>query len=315
MPDTTLPTEKQLKKKLAELEQKTHLPHDMLAVVTKVTEAQIAALSCVSLPEEIPLEQHGAAARSQGAALLSPPDFPLDMATATRLVSHITEAVAGHAPHLAGSVGAVRDFLEASGDTFPQAAQECLQSFSGSLSPRSGKSTGSKSGTENPQVLALWKQQHPEAPELLRFVVQSALMPSLAVAGRRIGQSHTAGTPWGHGHCPVCGSLPYIGALQGREGTRSHVCSCCAFEFRVPRIGCPFCLDESPQAGEYFAAEEEPGFRLEICRSCKTYIKVADFREFDRVWFPQLDDLSSITLDLYARQMGFMRPTLSAWGF
>jgi FdhE protein len=61
--------------------------------------------------------------------------------------------------------------------------------------------------------------------------------------------------------------------------------------------------------------EEEPGYRVDVCASCKSYIKTIDFREMDRTALPQFDDLDSLALDFVAREQGYIRPTLSAWGF
>jgi len=40
-----------------------------------------------------------------------------------------------------------------------------------------------------------------------------------------------------------------------------------------------------------------------------------DFREMDKKVLPPLDDLESLPLDLKAKEEGYIRPTLSAWGF
>ena len=106
-----------------------------------------------------------------------------------------------------------------------------------------------------------------------------------------------------------------MGRLLDNEGVRMHVCSFCSFEYRVPRLGCPICLAADSEGTDYYASDDEPGYVLDVCAACGTYIKLADFRTFDRVWMPLLDDLASLSLDIYARQMNFTRPTLSAWGF
>lgn len=182
---------------------------------------------------------------------------------------------------------------------------------SGEEAPETGEET---SGHEPEGFFIEWEREHPDAPSLFRFVVRSAVMPSLTLTGRLLGEKH-GGDAWPHGHCPVCGSLPLIGRLMDGEGARRHTCSFCAFEYRVPRIGCPFCLSNACDGSRYYASEEEPGYRIDVCDACGNYLKIADLRRFDRAWMPLLDDLASLTLDMYARQMGYNRPTLSAWGF
>ena len=41
-----------------------------------------------------------------------------------------------------------------------------------------------------------------------------------------------------------------------------------------------FCLEEDAKKLDYFTTENEPGYQVHVCRSCKSYIKIADFREF-----------------------------------
>ena len=49
--------------------------------------------------------------------------------------------------------------------------------------------------------------------------------------------------------------------------------------------------------------------------SCKSYIKIADFREFfGRESIPALDDLESLPLDIAAQNEDFHRVAPSEWG-
>ena len=66
---------------------------------------------------------------------------------------------------------------------------------------------------------------------------------------------------------------------------------------------------------EFFEAREEPGFRVDTCRTCNMYIKTTDFRKMDRNGLPLVDDLESLPLDIRAQKENFKRATLSAWGF
>jgi FdhE protein len=54
---------------------------------------------------------------------------------------------------------------------------------------------------------------------------------------------------------------------------------------------------------------------VDVCAACRRYVKAADFRALDKVSVPVLDDLESLALDILAREAGFERPVLSAWGF
>jgi FdhE protein len=158
-------------------------------------------------------------------------------------------------------------------------------------------------------------EKTPDAPRLLNFLTQSSLTPGLFLFAGQLADHLDPSRTRQHGHCPVCGSPPLVGRLKNREGRRFLTCSFCWTEYRAKRLQCPFCSEQDTGRLEYFEAEGIPGYRVEVCRSCRRYIKTADFRNLDRPSHPPLDDLESLALDVLARENGFQRATLSAWGF
>lgn len=151
------------------------------------------------------------------------------------------------------------------------------------------------------------------APRLLSFIVQSSVNPfaesiSKAIALTLPGEDYT------YGHCPICGSLPFLSVLE-KGGKRYNICSFCLHQYPVPRLQCVFCLEDVKKEHNYFEVKELPGYRVDVCESCKKYIKTLDFRERDEVIIPPLDDLASLPLDFLAKKEGYLRPTLSFWGF
>ena len=95
------------------------------------------------------------------------------------------------------------------------------------------------------------------------------------------------------------------------------LCRDCGRESEITRerIQCPFCLEEDAKKLDYFTTENEPGYQVHVCRSCKSYIKIADFREFfGRESIPALDDLESLPLDIAAQNEDFHRVAPSEWG-
>ena len=109
--------------------------------------------------------------------------------------------------------------------------------------------------------------------------------------------------------------MPLIGSLQEKEGKRVLTCSFCLSDYRTKRLGCTVCDETDFDKLAYYTVEDEPGFRVDVCQTCNSYLKVADFRELDRKFLPLLDDLASLALDILAVKKGFKRPTLSGWGF
>lgn len=301
---------KALDRKIAELREKSLLPAELVNLVSEVARIQLAAESSVRfedaepscLPAGLADLKSKPGQHSQGAPILPAASFPLDMPLAERLIPRVLRILEEQTPALAPVVQDIQALVTAEPQILKEGCREVLRAAQTGLKAK-----------EN--CFAVWEKQHPESPNTLFFIMRSAVMPSLTVAGRLLGKEHNHEHAWEQGHCPVCGSPPLMGRLVGTEGARMHTCSFCAFEYRVPRMACPFCSATRGEGAEYLTSEEEPGYLLEICRDCKTCFKLADFREVDRPYIASLDDLSSLMLDMHARQMMFDRPVPSAWGF
>lgn len=161
-----------------------------------------------------------------------------------------------------------------------------------------------------------WTARTPDAPKALMFVTKAALEPSLRTVAETLADHLDAVSgPRHHGSCPICGSLPLIARLEGKEGVRLATCSNCLHEYRVRRLSCLFCDESDHEKLTFFTVAEEPGYRVDVCESCGNYLKTIDFRQMDRTALPILDDLDSLALDFVARENGYTRTTLSAWGF
>ncbi|MCL1939820.1 MAG: formate dehydrogenase accessory protein FdhE [Desulfovibrionaceae bacterium] len=305
---------KRLQRKIAELESKKIIPPELVSIVTQVSLLQCKAVEAVRfgaagaavLPQEILEKLPPPEVHLQGVFLLNQEDFPLDFALAERLVPAILDILDKSAPTLAALRQEVEQALNADASLLHMASKELLsrQSLAG-RAPVAAEAT----------PLAAWEKSHPDSPGFFTFVIRGAILPSLVMSAHLLSRHHDAAASWSHGHCPICGGLALMGRLLDDGGARMHVCSFCLFEYRVPRLGCPFCLASGEEGSSYYAADDEPGYLLDACSSCGKYIKLADFRALDRVWVPLLDDLGSLALDLYARQLNLTRPTLSAWGF
>jgi FdhE protein len=112
------------------------------------------------------------------------------------------------------------------------------------------------------------------------------------------------------GKCPFCGGAPWVGALRAHSdadgGLRLLVCSLCALEWNVNRIRCPACFEEDPPKLPVFQSEAHPNVRLETCETCRRYLKSIDLTKDARP-IPAVDDLLSLSLDLWAVEEGFTR--------
>ena len=83
-------------------------------------------------------------------------------------------------------------------------------------------------------------------------------------------------------------------------------CSLCGTEWLFERILCPSCFEEDPRKLPSFRDEAHPTIRIEACETCSRYVKSLDLSEDARP-IPEVDDLVSIAMDLWAAEQGFTR--------
>ena len=290
-------------RKMSVLRKKGDFPSAMLDLLEKVAQRQFQVMldqeaeqelkgepSASELPELTSPERH-----VQGASLLPRASFVVPLEPASILLKAILEDVSSMGSELGVGAARVQEALE----TEELDTQRLFRAYL----------------DEDHDFFTTWTEKTPSTPKLLYFLAQSSLTPYFRMQARQIVKVRPLPGVWEHGHCPVCGSLPYISRLETREGMRMMQCSFCQSAYRVSRIGCVYCGERDPQKLRYFNAEEKPGFRVDLCEQCKMYIKTVDFRQMDRISVPVLDDLESLPMDVLAQSRGHIRPTLSAFGF
>jgi FdhE protein len=284
---------KAFEKKLTALAKKPFIPEPLLGLVRTVSIRQIEAVDDARIGEIGGLSSHEDLLR--GKPLMPRENFPVDLDQARVLFGEFS-GIARNTPPLDMAVQAVLEALDEGALDLGQAFQAFLKG-------------------DDPWLESIGREKTPESPRCLNFLVQSSLTPGLIKAESELSLLLPSSQAWDHGHCPLCGSLPLIGRLKDKEGFRMLTCSFCRHEYRVQRLGCPYCGERKSEKLEYFDAEDEPGVMVEVCRSCNGYIKTLDFRKFDVVCIPVLDDLGTLPFDILAQKRGFSRPSLSAWGF
>ena len=138
------------------------------------------------------------------------------------------------------------------------------------------------------------------------YLSRAALMPYARVLRER---QIAPGRP--EGPCSFCGGAPWMasrrsaGAAEG--AARQLLCALCGAEWQMSRIRCPACGEEDPRKLPVFGAPEKHlGARIEACESCRGYVKSIDLT-LDARQIPEVDDLASIALDLWAAEQGFER--------
>ncbi len=115
--------------------------------------------------------------------------------------------------------------------------------------------------------------------------------------------------------CPVCGGGPVVSVLrpEGEGGKRSLICSVCFTEWAYRRLGCVACPEEDPGKLPVYTAEQFTYVRIEACDSCRTYIKSIDMTR-NGLAVPEVDDLATLPLDLWAAEKGYSRRQPNIFG-
>lgn len=145
---------------------------------------------------------------------------------------------------------------------------------------------------------------------VLAFIIYSSIRPCVTLCAEQLStylkpkEENSASPNWGKGHCPICGNPPVISALEG-EGERFLFCSFCWHKWPVRRLVCPFCENDDSKTLHYFYTEEEKEYRVNVCDKCKKYVKTVDTRKMDRFFYPPLEQISTLHLDMKAKEAGF----------
>jgi FdhE protein len=293
---TDYETEKRhLEKKLQKLKELDYIPDEMLELLSKVANRQLAAREEADVAAPADGDLPASDKHALGAPLLPANEFGFDAGQYKELFKEFLGFMEESGGTLQSAAALIREDMENGGLDLDDVAKRFLAADQDYFEQRA--------------------QRTPDAPSSLSFLVQAALSPSFEALGRRLKAKHDADAIWNHGTCPVCGSLPLIGRIKTKEGARHLTCAFCHTEYRAPRIACPYCGETKQEKLQFFDSPEEPGYRVETCKSCKMYIKTVDFRDMDRISQPLLDDLESLAMDILARQEGYTRPTVSGWGF
>lgn len=126
---------------------------------------------------------------------------------------------------------------------------------------------------------------------------------------------------WTGAACPVCGGPSQVSVIAEESGEfmagspRSLVCSRCATWWAFARAVCPFCSEQDSRRIEGFSAEAWPWVRVDCCQTCRAYVKTFDMRVSGaRDVIPLVDDVATLTLDLWAVEHGYGRTTVSLAG-
>jgi FdhE protein len=116
--------------------------------------------------------------------------------------------------------------------------------------------------------------------------------------------------------CPVCGFRPQLAVIrpEGDGGKRSLLCSFCMSEWDFRRILCPACGEVNHEKLPRYTADGVAAVRVEACDTCKQYLKSVDMTVDGRA-VPAVDEIATISLDLWAVEHDYRKIQLNLMGF
>ncbi|HEV2063839.1 MAG TPA: formate dehydrogenase accessory protein FdhE [Thermoanaerobaculia bacterium] len=163
---------------------------------------------------------------------------------------------------------------------------------------------GDDAATAHARLAVYWAGDRPTEEDYLSRALLRPYVEVLRAVNATPDRVHR------HGRCPFCGGAPWVSARRDgstMEGARRMLaCSLCGGEWLFGRILCPACFEEDPGKLPSFKSDVHPTVRIEVCDVCKRYIKSLDLSEDARP-VPEVDDLVSIAMDLWAIEQGFTR--------
>ena len=149
-----------------------------------------------------------------------------------------------------------------------------------------------------------WSDEPEARDDYLARVLLRPYVESLACLGIAPDRLHR------NGRCPFCGGPPVISSRRSEpdsHGAQRHLgCALCGGEWGFNRIRCPSCDEDDPEKLPTFQGAPHPLVRIEACDVCKRYVKSIDLT-LDARPIPEVDDLVSISLDLWALEQGYSR--------
>jgi len=118
-------------------------------------------------------------------------------------------------------------------------------------------------------------------------------------------------------HCPACDGLPQVSIRLESDsadgGSRNLLCATCLYEWSYRRVACASCGEEAPAKLAYFKAEQFAHIKIEICETCRQYVKNVDLTELGNA-SPLVDDVGSASLDLWAVEREYTKLEINLVG-
>jgi len=217
--------------------------------------------------------------------LIDPSQFLIDQVQAGLLLEKICDLAMAHAPNLADTGKKIARAL-----TGGQLELETI--FKALLDNRSLETTARRLDIPTDE---------------LTFFAFSAMAPSVHSCAVQLASYLKDAMELKKGYCPICGSHPEFAFLD-QDGKKQLICSLCAHEWQTRRMGCVFCETIEKDNIHYLYSSQEKEYRVYMCDNCHNYLKLVDLRQLDRPFFPKLEQITTLHLDMKAHENGYASP-------
>jgi len=213
--------------------------------------------------------------------------------------------------------------LSASVETVVDEVPIAVAALDGSAVPgpllAAGRELGSRGRAERGTLVENWLDDPSLLEPRVAAWIAMAAAPVLEVAAATL--KPISREDWSGPVCPACGGPPQVSVIREESGEfmagspRYLVCGRCALWWNFARATCPWCgEDDSRRIGSY-SPEEQRLVRIDACDTCRAYVKTFDLREpggNDVVVL--VDDVATLTLDVWAHEQGLTRSSVSLAG-
>jgi FdhE protein len=140
---------------------------------------------------------------------------------------------------------------------------------------------------------------------ILGFFTYSSMRPSLVSTAEMLSVTAEKLAPWDKGYCPICGSPPGLSFFDG-DGRRFLACSFCGHPWPMRRVVCAFCENTDSDTLGYHYSGDEDAYRIDVCDGCRKYLKGVDTRRLQHPFYPPLEQVATLHLDIKADEMGYV---------
>ena len=231
--------------------------------------------------------------RENDMPLITPSQFKIDIKAAKKLMRAICQLAVDHAPKLAQAGENLALCLDKTG-----AAESNLDLDHLFFDLLDGKDI--QKTADSCKI----------STEALGFFGFSAMLPSIQACATQLDAYLKEKEQTDKGYCPICGSLPDLSILDD-SGKKLVSCSLCSHIWPVKRMTCIFCDATGADTQHYFYSGEEPEYRVYCCDDCGHYLKTVDTRQLGRRFFPKLEQIATLHLDIKAKERGYRPPETS----